>query len=76
MCHKCCLFFSNSVIKLLLDQPVLTVSIATLASNAAAVTLLISDWLFLSEGGASCGWLQMTHHVYSIVFDCEPHSCS
>ncbi len=71
LCHKCCLFCSNSVIKnvfLRLDQPVrmcsperasqrLTVSIATGTSKGScsdALTLPISDWLFHSEGGASC----------------------
>ncbi len=63
LCHKCCFFCSNSVIKSLflrLDQPVcMTVSIATGTSNGScsdALTLPISDWLFHSEGGASCDW--------------------
>ncbi len=73
LCHKCCFFCSNSVIKSLffrLDQEfhrpcavlnarlgALTVSIATGTSNGScsdALTLPISDWLFYSEGGASC----------------------
>ncbi len=70
LCHKCCFFCSNSVIKSLfirLNQPVhmrsperaLTVSIATRTPNGSCsdvLTLPIRDWLFHSESGASCDW--------------------
>ncbi len=77
LCHKCCFCCSNSLIKSLffrLDQPVrmrsLNVSIATGTSNDScsdALNLLISDWLFHSQGGPSCDWSAILSVAFFLI---------